>query len=287
MCRFALYLGPEITVSSLVTEPSHSIIHQSYHAREREEPLNGDGFGIGWYDPRGRTGEPTLFKDVSPAWNDFNLRQIAPVTRSCCVLAHVRAATLGLSVTQFNCHPFAWGPFAFMHNGSLGGFRQIKRPLQQRLSDEAYHAIKGTTDSEHMFGLFIDAWNRRQSDGEDRLDNMKAALLEVIETTEDLRRQAGIEEECSTLNLALTDGKCAVVTRWVSGLDSEPNTLYVQKGTRFVCEDGVCRMINDQDGQGTALITSEPLAQDCGWEKVPRNHVVTVDSDRIPRVSAI
>jgi len=47
MCRFAAYLGLEIFISSLVTEPHHSIIHQSYHAKERIEPLNGDGFGIG------------------------------------------------------------------------------------------------------------------------------------------------------------------------------------------------------------------------------------------------
>lgn len=36
MCRFVLYLGSEITVSSLVTEPPYSIIHQSYHSHERE-----------------------------------------------------------------------------------------------------------------------------------------------------------------------------------------------------------------------------------------------------------
>ena len=29
MCRFALYLGQPILVSSLVTEPTNSIIHQS------------------------------------------------------------------------------------------------------------------------------------------------------------------------------------------------------------------------------------------------------------------
>ena len=46
MCRFVMYLGPEITMSSLVTEPSHSLIHQSMKSRERPEPLNGDGFGV-------------------------------------------------------------------------------------------------------------------------------------------------------------------------------------------------------------------------------------------------
>ena len=73
MCRFAAYIGPEIFVSSLVTEPKHSIIHQSYHAEERTEPLNGDGFGIGWYAPQ-FCNSPALFKEVSPAWSNQNYR---------------------------------------------------------------------------------------------------------------------------------------------------------------------------------------------------------------------
>ena len=46
MCRFAVYLGDETRVSSLVTEPVNSIIHQSFHNHEHAEPLNDDGFGI-------------------------------------------------------------------------------------------------------------------------------------------------------------------------------------------------------------------------------------------------
>ena len=52
MCRFALYLGPDIPIASLVTEPANSIIHQSFHSHLREEPLNGDGFGLAWYPSR-------------------------------------------------------------------------------------------------------------------------------------------------------------------------------------------------------------------------------------------
>ena len=42
MCRFVFYRGAPIRLSSLLTEPAHSIIHQSYHSKERAEPLNGD-----------------------------------------------------------------------------------------------------------------------------------------------------------------------------------------------------------------------------------------------------
>ncbi len=76
MCRFALYLGREITISSLVTEPANSIIHQSFHSHERAEPLNGDGFGLAWYAPE-LTEEPDLFKKVTPAWNNLDLLNLA------------------------------------------------------------------------------------------------------------------------------------------------------------------------------------------------------------------
>lgn len=36
---------------ALEYKPSDSLILQSFHARERHEPLNGDGFGVGWYVP--------------------------------------------------------------------------------------------------------------------------------------------------------------------------------------------------------------------------------------------
>ena len=49
MCRFVFYRGAPIRLSSLLTEPVHSIIHQSYRSKERAEPLNGDGFGVGWH----------------------------------------------------------------------------------------------------------------------------------------------------------------------------------------------------------------------------------------------
>ena len=159
MCRFALYLGSPIVVSSLITEPSNSNIHQSFHSHERKEPLNGDGFGLAWYVPE-ISDEPSLFKDLSPAWNNANLLQLARVTRTPCLLAHVRAASPGLSVSRLNCHPFARGPFAFMHNGTVGGFRSIARILKSALCDDAYHVIQGSTDSELVFAIVFDHYER-------------------------------------------------------------------------------------------------------------------------------
>ncbi len=275
MCRFILYLGTEITLSSLVTEPVNSIIHQSFHSHEREEPLNGDGFGLAWYVPE-ITEEPVLFKDVTPAWNNLNLLNLSRVTRSSCVLAHVRAASPGLPVIQPNCHPFSWGPFAFMHNGRVAGFQKIRRVLLERLSTEAFHLISGSTDSEHVFALFADHY-RRLSQGQNRAEIMAMALTAAIGEVEELTRQT--QEEQSLLNIAVTDGHCAVVSRYISRKPEKANTLYVHTGRRYVCDDGLCQMVEPENERGAVIIASEPLSKDEGWMSVPANSLVVVQKD--------
>lgn len=51
MCRLLAYMGTPITLDKLLYEPRNSLVNQSINAREIEEPLNGDGFGVGWYVP--------------------------------------------------------------------------------------------------------------------------------------------------------------------------------------------------------------------------------------------
>jgi len=54
MCRLLLYTGKRpILLADLLTRPAHSIINQSFSPKLRidaHRPLNGDGFGVGWYD---------------------------------------------------------------------------------------------------------------------------------------------------------------------------------------------------------------------------------------------
>ncbi len=279
MCRFALYLGPPTTLGSLVTQPEHSIIRQSLRSDEGIEPLNGDGFGVGWYRPELSEG-PAVFKDLTPAWSNANLLNLAPVTVSSCILAHVRSATPGLPVTRLNCHPFGWGRFAFMHNGHLAGFHSYVRRLRSGLSDEAYRLIQGSTDSEHLFALFVDAW--RALEGTEEMPRMVRALAEAIGRSEEFRRSAGIEEP-SLLNLALTDGSRAVVTRWISpgAREERANSLYYHPGRCYTCEAGVGRMEPAADAveEQAVIIASEPLTHDATWRRVPPNHAVVVSEE--------
>ncbi len=56
MCRFTIYRSKRnaILLANLILKPIHSIVKQSYactmRVSEHMQNLNGDGFGVGWYD---------------------------------------------------------------------------------------------------------------------------------------------------------------------------------------------------------------------------------------------
>jgi predicted glutamine amidotransferase len=272
MCRFALYMGPTITLDLLTTRPEHSIVKQSFKARLREEPLNGDGFGIVWYVPD-ISPEPALFRSIQPAWNNVNLLHLARVSRSPVILAHVRAAT-GFAVSEPNCHPFNAGRFAFMHNGSVAEFRKLKRELVAGLSEESYLWIHGTTDSEHLFALFRDHYARHAA--REPMEAMATAMQDTIHDVERLTEKFGATQR-SLLNMAVCDGERAVVSRYATMNEPAPS-LWLRTGEQYLCHEGVCMMLDGTESN-TVIVASEPLTAETGWKEVPQQHLVLIDAD--------
>lgn len=283
MCRFLAYRGAPISMSKLLYEPKNSLIHQSYHAQEREEPLNGDGFGVGWYAPEIEP-TPASFVSIQPAWNNRNLRSIARKIRSNCIFAHIRAASKG-NVSENNCHPFDYKNLLFMHNGDIGGFRKIKRTLRMGLSDEIYDWIQGETDSEHFFALFLD--NLLKNGGEQTSENFVATLEETLVQLKEILKKNGVNKPV-LLNVAITNGEYMVATRYVSGAGVKANTLYHSEGSRYDCNDGVCEMVQADPSEHAVLIVSEKLTDvKKDWHEVPVNHFVAVDQNLAVSISPI
>lgn len=154
MCRWLAYRGAPLRVSELVLHPKHSIVAQSLDSPLGAEPVNGDGFGLGWYPAGAPDEEPAVFSSVEPAWHDENLRELARVVWSPMFVCHVRAAA-GPPVQRTNCHPFRHGRWLFAHNGVVGEFGRVKRDLMLRVDPDLYPQIRGTTDSEVLFHLAL------------------------------------------------------------------------------------------------------------------------------------
>jgi predicted glutamine amidotransferase len=257
----------------LLFKPKNSLIKQSVKALEAEEPLNGDGFGVGWYTPEADD-MPGLFVSVRPAWNDRNLQYIAPKIISDCLFAHVRAATSS-PVNELNCHPFHAGQFLFMHNGDIEGFHKIKRAMVQHLPDNIYSNIEGLTDSEHLFAIFQHQLEK-QTEG-DIATRMENAMEETIVYVEEIKKQFGVKD-ASYINVCVTNGDNVVAVRYVSDLSLPASTLYYSVGKTYLCKDGYyCMQDSDFKKNNAVLIVSEKLNSNISdWHEVLVNHMVTV-----------
>jgi predicted glutamine amidotransferase len=293
MCRFTLYLGPPVRLSTLLTEPGHSLIHQSFQSEERSEPLNGDGFGVGWYAPR-LTPEPAVFHQITPAWSNRSLLSMAPVVASPCVMAHIRAATPGSDVNLANCHPFGYGRYLLMHNGHVGSFRSIRRRLLAGLTDEAFNVVKGSTDTEHVFAVFVDEIIRvghpAHAQGEDGAPG-DAALELARRLTAALSRVLALAHaegrESSFLNVAVSDGSSAAVSRFSDDAQEQPESLYYLQGEMYEPAGRRFTQRRTEDEGVPVVVSSERLTDDRRWIEVPSNHVMVLDRMSLPRILAL
>ncbi len=266
MCRFLAYLGEPALLDDIIIKPVNSLLTQSLHARESQMPTNGDGFGLAWYQPEVNA-SPGLFRSVFPAWNDKNLTHLASKIKSPCFLAHVRAASHG-EVSHANCHPFIFDNFSFMHNGGVGNFKLVKRHLCELLDDDIYHTIKGETDSEHLFALFLQ-----------NLRLEKEPLLAFKKTLTDILLLVEVygDDATSYLNLCLTDGKAMMASRITSDKNLEARSLHYATGESFVHQDSGFMMQKGKVNK-TIIIASEKLTEnDSDWLDVPVNHLLKVD----------
>ncbi|MFC1701857.1 class II glutamine amidotransferase [Pseudomonadota bacterium] len=279
MCRFIAYLGKPIMADELLLKPTNSLVHQSYSAGEMPEILNGDGFGVGWY-AHSISERPGLFRAITPAWSNRNLHYNAPLIRTNCLFAHIRAATVG-ATTEDNTHPFSFERFLMMHNGSIPQFHRIRRKLLALLDDEIFLWIKGQTDSEHVFALLMQHIVEMRGAGA-RLteDQIQQCFQKTFDVIQQLKVEAGIGEDVSNFNLMVTNGRRIFGTRYSSNPDKETRTLYYATGSEFECRDGVCQMIRDGSNHESVLIVSEKLTEkENEWNVIPPNHFIAIDRD--------
>ncbi|MDQ1017596.1 class II glutamine amidotransferase [Streptomyces afghaniensis] len=258
MCRWMAYSGTPVLLSRVLFEPAHSLIDQSLHSRLGVETTNGDGFGIGWYT-QDRAATPAVLRDVGPAWNDRNLREVAHHVHSGLFFAHIRAAT-GTAVQQSNCHPFRSGRRLWMHNGMINGFRLMRRDLAVAVDPALYSDIEGSTDSELMFFLALTFGLAEDPPG------AVARMAGLIERT----GHAHDVPHPLQMTLAVTDGERVWAFRYSS--EGRSRSLYFSTEVdtlRALHPDAeFLRDISDE----TRLVVSEPLGDLPGaWNEVPEN----------------
>jgi glutamine amidotransferase len=252
------YYGDPVLVETLLFRPQHSLIDQSLHSRMGATTTNGDGFGIGWY---GEGVEPAVFKNVDPAWNDQNLREVARQIRARLLFAHVRAST-GTPVQRSNCHPFRRHEWLWMHNGMIAGFPLIRRDLLLHVDPGLFVDIEGSTDSELLFYLALTFGLAEDPVG---------AVEHAVGLVERVAAEHGVATPIQ-MTVATSNGDSVWVFRYSS---------HHQSRTLFFSTDAtrLQALYPDNEfiakaGPETRLVVSEPLADLPGaWNEVPESSV--------------
>jgi glutamine amidotransferase len=167
----------------------------------------------------------------------------------------------------------------WMHNGSLGGWKHIKRRLGERLADKWYLGVQGGTDSEWAFALYLDTLERMGHNPSSPPEKgfgpnvLRQAMLKTIKQINDFIAdipQSVIQDENldirSLLNFATTDGHSVVCTRYVSSRTDEAASLYYSSGTTWEDKStkGDYQMDRRDKGADVVLVASEPLTFERG-----------------------
>jgi predicted glutamine amidotransferase len=264
MCRWLAYRGPAIWLEDILFKAEHSLIDQSLSSQSKETATNGDGFGVGWYNGHKK---PGLFRSIRPAWNDFNLHELASHTLSPMFLAHVRA-TSKATVQETNCHPFRHGHWLFVHNGEIDQIEKFRRDLLFLVAPSLFPYVQGTTDSELMFYLALTLG--LEDDPIGGLERM-AGLVEKVAASYNV-------EQALWMTLGVLDGQHGYAVRYAS--DGDAPTLYHTADTEHLYRLNKClRMATPQP---VRLVVSEPignLAED--WHEIPQNTAVTFHEDTV------
>ncbi|MEV0986631.1 class II glutamine amidotransferase [Streptomyces sp. NPDC049949] len=256
MCRWLAYSGTPLLLDTILYKPAHSLIDQSLHSKLGVETTNGDGFGVGWY---AANGAPAVLRDVGPAWNNRNLREIADHVQSPLFFAHIRAST-GTAVQQTNCHPFRHGRWLWMHNGSIADFHLIRRELFLLVDPQLFNGIEGTTDSEMMFYLALTFGLEQDPPG---------AVARMAGTVERIGHEKGVEFPLQ-MTVAVTDGVRVWAFRYSSKGESRSLFYSSRVDTLRTLHPDVefLQEVSDE----TRLIVSEPLGDLPGaWNEVPES----------------
>ncbi|MGB7442206.1 MAG: ergothioneine biosynthesis protein EgtC [Coleofasciculaceae cyanobacterium] len=254
MCRLLGYLGQEISLDQILYKPEHSLVVQSYQPKEMTAGVvNADGLGLGWYHSQ-KSVNPFTYKNTLPIWNDTNLPELSRYVESGCVLAYVRSATAGQALDFSNCQPFRDERLLFIHNGFIEDFRKtLYKPIRDRLSDQVYQLINGTTDSEHIFALLVNELRSKPN------ISVEKALQTTLMTIKELALSAQVS---FSANLIISDGQRLIASRYAH--NTSIPTLYWLR--------------DDANYPDSVIIASEPLF-DGNWKSIAENSIVTVEEN--------
>lgn len=285
MCRALLYLGQPVLLDNLLFQPDSALVRQGYMPKMLDM-LNLAGFGLRAWDPASHAPDkPFFYGSPSLPVFDRNLKNLAEKVRAGCVLAHVRgvAYSTAVEISLQNVHPFQFEglQWALAHNGDLAGISEMKSHLAPHVKPEFLPRIRGTTDSEWIYALFVSQLgDPRENSSEDEIFSSLEKTLAIIR---DARKKIGMALS-SSVNLFIANGSQLAAVRYCLDFGcyrtDDPSrvheanlsflSLWYTLGRDYGLHGEEWRMTGGAEGADSIIVASEPLTRDTSsWVELP------------------
>lgn len=265
MCRFFIYSGKKTNLKKILWNPENSILKQSYKMtytpdiddNSRNHLVNVDGFGLGWYD---KQDGPYIYKSLKTPWSDVNMLEFTKCINSNFFLAHIRAIKPGNCknyVHEYNCHPFRIDGFCWMHNGNIAKKEVLLDYIRKNIDIELVQKIKGNTDSEYSFIIFLHFLKTDNLDYDNiSFVNLQKCMIKTIKKILEL-----VKNDICSLNFCVTNKKITICTRYINSNEEPPSLYYFAKNNNI-------------------MISSEPINKNKEWKLLSKNSIIIISKTK-------
>ena len=282
MCRLFGFKGNIPTkLSFFLVDASNSLIKQS--VLDSRKVSNSQGWGIGFY----QNNRAYIQKRASSASFDFNFKFLTDFINTDTMIAHVREATIG-EISDHNAHPFLYNNWIWAHNGTISGFELLRSVILQKLGPELAFDIKGTTDSEYFFYLFLANLKEHVPDVNlDKIDPIiiKDSFINTIREINKLSTNIGADVP-SKLNVIMTNGSIMLASRYGNSLFYAVRSKALHNDVELYKDNTNLKIrFDSQDNhysnkkKDSVMIASEPINQEDRWFEMPEQSVLLVDEN--------
>ncbi|MCY1045536.1 class II glutamine amidotransferase [Corallococcus sp. bb12-1] len=196
-------------LAALSSDPN--LLRCELHRLTHQVVLRPDGhanaLGVGSYAQ-----EEVLLRRLAPG-TDVTLDDLGPPHESEAVLFHAGRLPPGRSPEE-NTQPFRARHWLFAHQEPLPDFAPLRAQLLARVPEHLQRQVRGATDSEVLFALFLTRLRDSGRTDDPRLEPAVAGRLlrDTVREVEDALVEAG-RVRTPPLNLVATNGAVLLATR--------------------------------------------------------------------------
>lgn len=243
------------------------------------------GWGLGFY----QGGEVLIRRRPIDERQEVDVAALVSDLRADILIGHVRQATVGVLRTE-NTHPFRYRQWLFAQTGTVYEFERIRERLVQSVPEFLRGGIRGETDAEVVFHVFLSFLHDAGLLGEGPVGeaSIRNAIRSSLAVVDGMTAELGAGS--AKLNIVLSNGEFVVAVH----RSDLPMRLRVISGAHdadvMLGEDAqLRRKIPELNRMRFSMVASD--FDDGGpngrWKAVPEQSIVTMLRDVEPRVEAL